>query len=307
MILEEYLNLPTDDKFEYFMHTLIKTNRTPSYWVNWDNVRKNMRKHELNLNTLNYLLGKQNIKEEAKRLFLEQPELLTSIPILLASRCEQVGIFYFENEVMKFKELDFVKPDLNKIDDYILFLDEAGLLDVLKNNEIGSSLVDYVFGVQVGLDSNGRKNRGGTQNEDILEFNLEKLVKNTKFEYMTQASAARIFQEWKVKVPESLESNKKGGRIYDGAVYNPSTKTVTVIETNFYNSGGSKLKAVAGEFSDIYNTSLKNVNNVNFVWISDGEGWNTAKNPMSEAFQVIPNIFNLNMVNDGFLRDVVKG
>lgn len=307
MILEEYLNLPSDDKFEYFMHTLIKTNRTPSYWVNWDNVRKNMREHELHLNTLNYLLGKQNIREEAKKLFLEQPELLTSVPILLASRCEKIGIFYFENESMKFKELDFIKPDLNRIDDYILFLDKAGLLDILKNNEIGSSLVDYVFGVQVGLDSNGRKNRGGTQNENILEFNLKKLVKNTKFEYMTQATAARIFQEWNIKVPESLESNKNGGRRYDGAVYNPSTRAVTVIETNFYNSGGSKLKAVAGEFSDIYNTSLKNANNVNFVWISDGEGWNTAKNPMSEAFQVIPNIFNLNMVNDGFLRDVVKG
>lgn len=305
MNLKSYLKLSNNDKFEYFMDTRISTNRRPTYWVNWNNVRNNMKEHEINLNTLNYLLGKKNIKEEAKALFLSQPELLKSIPIILASRDDKMNVFSFDDGEMDVYELDFSHPDLNKIDDYITFLSKTGLLTVLANNEIGSSLVDYVFGVQVGLDSNGRKNRGGTENENILEINLKRLVENTKLEYSTQATARSIESKWGLVVPESLDKKRNGGRRYDGAVYNPDTNVVTVIETNFYNGGGSKLKAVAGEFSDMYNTSLKNASNVDFVWISDGLGWNTAKNPMSEAFQSIPNIINLTMVNNGFLKDIV--
>jgi len=305
MNLQEYLGLKTDDKFNYFMNTRIESNRTPTYWVNWNNAVTNMKEHEINLNTLNFLVGKDNIRDIAKELFISQPHLLKTIPILLACRDKEINIFSFDNNKMKVRNLDFSNPDLDKIDDYLNFLDKSGLFKTLKN-DISSSLVDYVFGIQVGLDSNGRKNRGGTENEKILEVNLKKLVKNTNYEYRTQAIATRIKREWGVDVPESLKDGKKGGRRYDGAIFNPNTKTVTIIETNFYGGGGSKLKAVAGEFSDMYNTSLKRASNVNFVWISDGPGWNTAKNPMREAFDAIPNIINLRMVDDGLLKEIVE-
>lgn len=306
MNLQEYLHLPVQKKFDFFMRTRAKTNRTASYWVNWDNVCNNMKEHELNLNTLNYLVGKSNIRQEAKNLFLKQPYLLKSVPIIFANRDSKFDVLEFtENNEMSFYPLDFNNPDLKQLDKYLNFLEKSGLFNFLQSN-LKESLLDYVFGVQVGLDSNGRKNRGGIQNEKILQINLEKLVKDTKLQYLEQATAKKILEKWKIVVPESLDSKQTGGRRYDGAIYNPKTNKVTIVETNFYGGGGSKLKAVAGEFSSIYETSLRAAPNVDFVWISDGLGWDTAKNPMREAFDVIPNIFNLHMVDLGFLKNVAE-
>ena len=157
------------------------------------------------------------------------------------------------------------------------------------------------------MNSNGRKNRSGQQNELILENNLKLVVEHNPYcEYSTQATGSYIKKRWGVDVPEALDSKKNGGRRYDGALYNSKTGKVVIIETNFYGGGGSKLKAVAGEFSEMYGQYLKGADNVDFVWISDGPGWDTARNPMSEAFQVIPNIINLSMVNDGYVSAIVN-
>ncbi|MGQ5708927.1 type II restriction endonuclease [Lactobacillus sp. PSON] len=307
MTFDEYLRSNNDDKFSYFINTLFKTNRTPKYWVNWNKVFKNSREVEISLNTLNYLVGKKNIKDEARDLFLEQPQLLKCIPILIASRDKVISVFVFDN-INSFStyNLDFKQPNINEIDKYIDFMDETGLLDFLSEG-LNRSLVDYVFGVEVGLDSNGRKNRSGTQNELILELYLKDLCKkNDNLIHKEQVTGKWIEENWSINVPEVIQPGKKGGRRYDGAVYNSKNNTVTIIETNFYNGGGSKLKSVAGEFSSIYETSLRDAPNVKFAWLSDGLGWLTAKNPMREAFDVIPTIINLHMLEDGFMEDIIE-
>lgn len=307
MNYNEYMTLSNNEKFELFMNTLFPTNRTPSYWVNWNNVRNNIKAHELNLNTLNFLVGKENIKEEARKLFLSQPQLLNTVPILLAAREEEIGVLSFENNQMVANSLDFKNPDIKVIDKYLNFMEESGLLEFLAN-DLNKSLVDYVFGVQAGLDTNGRKNRSGSQNETILEYNLKNLAqRNNNLEFTTQATAKYIKDNWNITVPDAKDQKAKGGRRYDGAVFNKETRKVTLIETNFYGGGGSKLKAVSGEFSNLYNF-LKNEapNEINFVWISDGPGWETARNPMQEAFEIIPNIINLKMVRDRYLDAIVK-
>lgn len=302
----QYLNAPVDDKFNYSMSTLFPTNRTPSFWVNWDNVVKNMQEHEINLNTLNYLVGKPDIETKAIKLFREQPQLLKTVPILLACRDKELAVLDISSTgKLGTYNLNFKEPDLNKLDKYITFLRESGLFVFLQSN-LNKSLVDYVYGIQAGLDSNGRKNRGGTQNEDVLEINLKNLVaKFSNLEYTTQATRDHIEKSWHISVPEALDKSKKGGRRYDGAVYNQNTGCITVIETNFYVSSGSKLKSVCGEFSEMYSSYLKSASNVNFVWITDGPGWNQAKNPLHEAFTIIPKIINLNMINAGFLEKAI--
>lgn len=307
MNLTQYLTSPIDTKFRYFMDTRFSTNRTPSYWINWDNVLQNMASVEISLNTLNYLIGKDDIEELAKTLFTKQPELLQAIPILLASREGDIDVLAFnQNGEMYSYDVDFSKPDLSKLDNYIKFMDESGLFNFLQN-DLKMSLVDYVYGVQAGLDTNGRKNRSGTQNEIILEHNLKDVTFNdSNLKYKTQATGKWIEENWGITVPEVLQKGKKGGRRYDGAVLNKNQKSVTIIETNFYGDGGSKLKAVAGEFSSLYETSLRDAHDVNFVWISDGPGWLKAKNPMREAFDVIPVIINLQMVKNGFLKEIVN-
>lgn len=299
MEFKDYMALPWEAKLEEFMGTRSVTNRTPAYYINWDKVRSNTTKYEIELNTLNYLVGKENIKEEAIRLFTQQPNLLKAVPTLIANRDYNLDILRIDSDKnMAFENLDFHNIDTTKIENYVIFMEEAGLLTFLQK-DAKKSLVDYAFGVEAGLDSNGRKNRSGTQNEEILEINLNKVVEGTNWKYATQIGVQEIKRRWGVDVPTD-----KSSRRFDGVVFNPDKKTITLIETNFYGGGGSKLKSVAGEFRDLNKFVTRP--DVQFVWISDGMGWDTARLPMSEAFEQIPNIINLNMVNKGYLKEIIK-
>lgn len=185
------------------------------------------------------------------------------------------------------------------------FISGTGLLHFLQRTA-NRSLIDYVYGVEAGMDTNARKNRSGTQNEEILELSLLNMTRNTNWEYLVQATAQHIKSDWGVEVPEVVSAKKVGGRRYDGAVFNPEKNSVTLIETNFYGGGGSKLKAVSGEFT-VLNAEVKTgQENIEFVWISDGPGWDTARNPMMEAFKHIPYIINLEMVKNGLLKEIIE-
>lgn len=304
--LKDYLSISNDEKFLQFMTTRFPTNRTPQYWVNWDKVATNVNTNRSAIQKLSSLIHNNNFEQTAQDLFVSDPNLLQLIPALLATRDRDISVLTIDEQTKKLGhyELNFQRPNINQLDQYLNFIRESGLFDFIRT--LDSSLIDYLAGVEVGLDSNGRKNRGGTMNEDILEDTLKSIVANTGWKYQVQATGSAIHNNWGIHVPEVLKEGAKGGRRYDGAVYNPARDEVTIIETNFYGGGGSKLKAVAGEFSSLYETSLKNADHVNFVWISDGPGWDTARNPMREAFDVIPTIFNLQMVGDGYLHDLIQ-
>ncbi|QBO37090.1 restriction endonuclease [Periweissella cryptocerci] len=301
---DEYMKQSDDSKLKNFMDTLAISNRKPTYYVNWDKVYNNSDKYEYELNALNFLIGKDNIENEATKVFTEHPELLKVMPALIASREADLDVLKIDDEAdFSFYNVNFKKIDDTKITEYVDFLSEAGVLNFIQKHA-KKSLVDYVYGVEVGIDSNGRKNRSGKQNEEILEINLKKLVKGTNLEWGTQVTADEIKARWNLDVPID-----KSTRIYDGVVYNPDNKGITIIETNFYGSGGSKLKSVAGEFTELqalFNTEATETD-IRFVWISDGKvGWTTAKKPMAAAFTHIPHIINLAMVDAGYLEAIVK-
>lgn len=311
--LTEYLAATPQERFELFWDTRFPTNRLPTYWVDWSKATHMPSTAEIGLNTLNYLVGKGADAEHlAKSLFIEQPQLLSLVPILIASRDADFEVLFSTDDInalsyasdIKYYQLDFKHPDMDNLDTYMQFIRESGLLHFIAY-DLDKSLTDYVKGVEVGLNSNARKNRGGTQNENMFNATLAELCAGTDWQYKSQATAQYILDAWGIVVPEVLAKGAKGGRRYDGAVFNPERNEVTVIETNFYGGGGSKLKAVSGEFSSLYETSLQRAPHVNFVWISDGKGWDTAKNPLREAFDVIPTIFNWRMIRDGYLDDVV--
>jgi type II restriction enzyme len=304
--LNDYLAMSNDEKFSQFMVTRFPTNRTPQYWVNWNKVATNVDKNRSAIQSLYSLVHNDNPEQTARDLFFNDPNLLKLIPVLLATREQDISVLTIDEQTKQLGhyELNFQQPDIKQLDHYLNFIRESGLFDFIRT--LDSSLVDYLAGVEVGLDSNGRKNRGGTMNENILEDTLRNLVSETGWKYQAQATGSAIHNNWGIHVPEVLKAGTKGGRRYDGAVYNPDRDEVTIIETNFYGGGGSKLKAVAGEFSSLYETSLKFAHHVNFAWISDGPGWDTAQNPMREAFDVIPTIFNLQMVGDGYLHDLIR-
>jgi hypothetical protein len=268
--------------------------KTWDYFINWDKVYTNTSDLEITLNKLNYLLGKENLKEEFAKLYESNPDIVKAFPVLLAVRENKLEIFDKYTKESEF--FDFTNGT-DGAEKYFEFLEKSGLSRLFQRDGI-KNLVDYVLGVEVGLDSNGRKNRGGTLMENIVEVYIEEFSKKHGFEYMTQARATDIREKWGYEIEVD-----KSERSFDFAVYNPQTKKLKLFEANFYNGGGSKLKAVCGEFRSLYDTLTKQ--NIDFVWITDGLGWKTTKRPLEETF-VYNNgkVFNLAMLEHGVLENL---
>ena len=301
MNLYEFLNKPADEKFEYFMNYLSPSNRTPDYYVNWKKVVEKTERFELELNTLNYLIGKKDIYTLAKKLFIDQPNLLRAIPSLIASRDQDLTILNIEEgEKFQYEQLDFNNININKIDDYMMFLDESGLLKFISGSS-KQNLVDFVYGVETGLDSNARKNRSGNMMEQILEKHVNHIIRNTnhKISMIEQATSSHIKSLWDKDVPIDVERRR-----FDLAIYNETLDKLFVCETNYYGGGGSKLKTVAGEFQYL-NSLISDKDDIEFIWLTDGQGWKTARHPLNVAFKDIDYIFNLHMLENGFLKELI--
>lgn len=268
--------------------------KTWDYFVNWKKVYSNKTELEISLNKLNYLLGKDNLKAEFNTLYTSNPDIVKALPVLLAVRENNLEIF---DRVSKKSEFFNFSKDEANVDKYYRFIENSGLANLFKKDGI-KNLVDYILGVEVGLDSNGRKNRGGTLMEVIVESFIKEFCVNKGFEYLSQATASKIKKRWNIE----LDINKSE-RKFDFAIYNPVNRKIKLMETNFYNGGGSKLKAVCGEFKNLNNELKKQ--NIDFIWITDGLGWHTAKRPLEETYNNNDYIFNLKMLEENVLNNLI--
>lgn len=279
--------------FNYLISTFKNSIKTWDYFVNWKKVFFNSSNLEIALNKLNYLLGKDNLREEFNKLYSSNPDIVKALPVLLAVRANKLEIF---DKVTKNSEFfDFV-GQAETSEKYYEFLEKSGLVNLFQHDGI-KNLVDYVTGVEVGLDSNGRKNRGGTLMEEIVGSFISDFCAKHGYEYIPQATAIKIKMKWGLEVKAD-----KSRRSFDFAVYNPQNKKIKLFETNFYNGGGSKLKAVCGEFKSLY-TDLKE-QNIDFIWVTDGLGWHSAKRALEETYNHNDYVFNLNMIKNGVLDDL---
>jgi len=294
-----YKKLDTKEKLDYFISTLAITNKTVDFFVNWDKVTTNTKEYELELNTLNYLIGKENIYEEALKLFEQQPNLLKAIPSLIAIRDESIDYLVIDDEdKLEIFNLDFKQIDKDNIEGYVLFLEQCGLLRFLQS-DAKKSLVDYVYGVETGLDSNARKNRSGKSMETIVNSYVTKVCDELDLKHCEQATPSFIKSNYGIEV-----KSDKSQRRFDEAIYDPKNNHIYLIECNFYNDGGSKLKSVAGEFKDL--NHFVTDNNVTFIWVTDGQGWKKTSVPLSDAMAQIDNVFNIQMLEDGYLDELIK-
>jgi type II restriction enzyme len=280
---------------------------TFDYFVDWKKVLKNVEDIKIGLNTLNALIGADNFEEMFIKLIKKDPELIKLIPIILVRDGHSNGIIKilnYDNFKFNYKIFDFKKKILTNEDIklYLEFIEKTGLKEIIQKEKI-KNFVDYVIGVEAGLNSNARKNRSGTIMENMVENLIKDFCLNNGFKYIIQADSKKIFNNFGVEVPVYID--KKGikkERKYDFAV---KTKTkLYLIECNFYSGGGSKLKATAEEYETL-GQKLKN-DNFNFIWITDGAGWLTTKIPLQKAFENIDFLINLQMIEDGILYEIIK-
>lgn len=266
------------------------------YFVNWDKVGVNVKLFEKELNILNYLLGKENLEMEAFELFKKYPDAIKAIPTLLAVREGAIDVL-IDTKMFHYKNLDFFQKGYldSEIEDIVEFVIKSGLGDLIKKKQI-KNFVDYATGVEVGLDSNGRKNRGGTLMESLVEEFVADTCENMGLEYMPQASANKIKNKWGLHVEVD-----KSSRLIDFAI-NKNNK-LFFIECNFYGGGGSKLKSTATEYIEM--NRYWNKQGIEFIWITDGAGWKSTLKPLREYFDKADYLLNLEMLKNDSLSIII--
>lgn len=298
---KEELNCHNDDDvFNYLIANLKPSIILWSYFVNWDKVFNNTKKIEIALNNLNYLIGKEDFDNEFKFLIKESPEIAKVIPALVVrdgSNTNKFNILVdYKGKKLVYEEYDFSKKEMTDkdVEKYLVFVKEAGLKDLITSQKI-KNLVDYMIGVEAGLDSNGRKNRGGHSMENIIEFFIKDVCERKKYSYIKEATSEKIKQEWGYDVPVD-----KSSRRYDFVVN--TGKDLVIFETNFYGGGGSKLKSTAGEYRDLFNVLN---GKYKFIWITDGRGWIGTSRPLRETFNHNDYVISLDMIEKGVLNNLL--
>ena len=267
-----------------------------TYYVDFEKIYKNVDKVKVELNILNSLIGSKNIKKEFQNIIIKYPETLKCIPLLLAVRSREIFVKDEINEYLfKFDKMVY------SIKDYIKFMRESGLFDLLQNHII-NNLYDYVLGIEVGLDSNGRKNRGGHLMENLVESYIIKAGYEKNVNYFKETYLKDIEKKWNLDL-SAMSGNNVSTKRFDFVI--KTDKQVYVIETNFYSGGGSKLNETARSYKNLAIES-RQVEGFTFVWFTDGIGWNTAKHNLEETFDVLETIFNLKDLEEGALEKLLK-
>ena len=262
------------------------------YYIDFDKVYKNVNALKIELNILNSLIGSKNIEQDFKNILKKYPNVLKCIPILLAVRNYEIAVL--DNGILY--NYNFENMNYN-VEQYNVFMRETGLFDLLSNHLI-NNLVDYVCGVETGLDSNGRKNRGG----HLMENLVEKYLKQANLTYYKEMYLNEIENKWDLNL-SSLSNNGKADKRFDFVVKTDSC--IYGIETNFYTGGGSKLNETARSYKMLA-TEAKNIKNFCFVWFTDGLGWKSAKNNLEETFDVMEHIYNIDDIKNGIMNKIFK-
>ena len=262
------------------------------YYVDFDKVYRNVDSIKVELNILNSLIGSKNIEDDFEKLLASYPQVLKCIPVLLAVRGREIYTIDGDGEYLfNFNKMNY------SVEDYKMFMRKTGLFALISEHII-NNLVDYATGVEVGLDSNGRKNRGGHLMENLVEDYLQKagLVKGV--DYFKEMYISDIEKKWSIDL-SNISNQGKAEKRFDFVVKKGAT--IYGIETNFYSSGGSKLNETARSYKTIA-LEAKEIQGFAFVWFTDGQGWQFARHNLEETFDVMDNIYCISDMENGVVN-----
>ena len=272
------------------------------YYIDFEKVHRNVDNIKVELNILNSLIGSKNIETDFENLMRKYPEVLKCIPLLLAVRTNE--IYCLDENGGHLFQFDFGKYPPNShahYERYKYFMRETGLFDLLENH-IVNNLVDYATGVETGLDSNGRKNRGGHLMEDLVESFIRKAGFEKDKTYFKEMYIHQIIEKWGIDL-SAISNQGKMEKRFDFVVKTPAM--IYGIETNFYGSGGSKLNETARSYKTLaLETDI--IDGFTFVWFTDGKGWTSAKNNLEETFDVMEHIYNIKDLENGIITEVFR-
>ena len=264
------------------------------YYIDFEKVHRNVDSIKVELNILNALIGSKDIESEFMQIISKYPETLKCVPLLLAVRANEVyaidgdGAFLYN-----FKQMN------NSPEYYSMFMRKTGLFDLMENHII-HSLVDYATGVETGLDSNGRKNRGGHLMEDLVESFIVKAGYIRGQNYFKEMYIHEITEKWGIDL-SPISNQGKAEKRFDFVL--KTDNMIYGIETNFYASGGSKLNETARSYKQIAQ-EVDTIYGFTFVWFTDGKGWQSAKHNLEETFDVLETMYSIADMENGIINDL---
>ena len=258
--------------FDEFMSQLQETNQTLDFFCDFDKIAQNVENIKLSLCMLNSLIGSDDMRKSVETIWNRDKSAFDVMDILIAVRSE--GKKKVLNSIGKCIVMDSL---FESADGVMEFLENTGLADIFQTRKI-NDLVDYVFGIETGLDTNARKNRSG----HVMEGMVARVFDKNNIDYRQEVYSS----EWPA-ITKVLGDDEKR---FDFVIQ--TVQKTYLIEVNFYSGGGSKLNEVARSYSDIA-PKINSVPGFEFVWITDGIGWKSARNKLQEAYNIIPSIYNL--------------
>lgn len=267
---------------------------TYDYYIDFNKVLRNVEEIKIELNILNSLIGSKSIEDDFEKIITKYPETLTCIPLLLAVRGSEI---YAQDEkgafLFNFKKMNY------GVEQYKVFMRKTGLFDMIASHLV-NNLVDYALGIETGLDSNGRKNRGGHQMENLVE----KYIVSTGFvkdiNYFKEMYLIDIEKKWNIDLSE-LSNQGKVAKRFDFVV--KTDNMIYAIETNFYGGGGSKLNETARSYK-MLSQEADSIDGFTFVWFTDGIGWKNARGNLRETFEVMENLYSIDDIEQGIMQEI---
>ena len=264
------------------------------YYIDFDKVIRNVDDIKIELNILNSLIGSKNIEDDFEKIVTKYPETLSCIPLLLAVRGNEI---YAQDEKGAFI-YDFKKMNYD-IEQYKVFMRKTGLFDMIANHLV-NNLVDYALGIETGLDSNGRKNRGGHLMEDLVEKYIVAAGFVKDKNYFKEMYLKDIEQKWHIDL-SALSNQGKAAKRFDFVI--KTDNMIYGIETNFYASGGSKLNETARSYK-MLSQEADTIEGFTFVWFTDGIGWKSARGNLRETFDVMNTIYSIDDMENRIMQKV---
>ena len=272
------------EKFSVFFDNITEIKIGLDYYTDFKKVINNVNTISLRLTQLNYLVGQKDMRKAVEEVWEENPKAFSVMGILVAVRKKQNKKAWGRDGSER-----LVYNYFDSVDHIMEFIEDSGLLTVLQDKHI-KNLVDYVFGVETGLDTHGRKNRIG----EIMASKIAQQFDETNISYEREVQSKNF--------PAIKSVLGKDSKRFDFVISCPSKKYL--VEVNYYGTQGSKVTEIPRSYMDVAK-KINSVEGFEFVWITDGIGWKKAKEQLNEAYDEIPNVYNLNTLQD-FINKILQ-
>lgn len=267
-----------------FFDILLKTNQTYEYFVDWGKVKAAVKRYNRELSLLNSLTKENDIKASLASLIGQYPNVTGAIPLLIAERAKSGKIDIFEQNSEDIITFDFDSSSINEstIQQIVSFCDKTGIIGLFREVR---DLHDYLLGIEVGMDTNTRKNRSGDIFERMCQQKIRSFVKEPYY-------IKNNDQSFSLYPIVTGGSNK--GKTHDMVIYE-NKEPKLVVECNFYNVSGSKGSSIAESYIEMHKAAKQK--NIEFLWATDGNAWHDMKEPLTRSMNEMDWVLNYRMLN----------